>query len=61
MEAARRNVPDAEDYTLADGWQSQSDLFDWVVSNPPVHAGQPDDFSVLEELIQGMLHAYFSG
>lgn len=30
-----------------------SEAFDWVVSNPPVHAGQPDDFRVVSELIAG--------
>jgi len=27
--------------------------YDWIVSNPPVHRGQPDDFRVLEGLVAG--------
>ena len=27
--------------------------YDWIVSNPPVHRGQSDDFQVVAELIRG--------
>merc|ERR1719281_1440103 len=27
--------------------------YDWIISNPPLHHGQPDDFHVLQGLIDG--------
>ena len=55
MEAAKLNVPDAASFTVGNGWHGveSSDLFDMVVSNPPVHRGVPDDFTVVQGLIEG--------
>ena len=36
---------------VADG--APPPTYDWIVSNPPVHRGQPDDFSVVQLLIRG--------
>ena len=47
---------------LASGWPHTPTAFpstgkprryDWIVSNPPVHHGQPDDFRVLITLLRG--------
>jgi hypothetical protein len=46
---------------VADGWlnllrrQGKTLRFDWIVSNPPVHRGQKDDFSVVRALLDGGL------
>jgi 23S rRNA G2069 N7-methylase RlmK/C1962 C5-methylase RlmI len=46
---------------VADGWlnllrrQGKTLRFDWIVSNPPVHRGQKDDFSVVRALLAGGL------
>mmetsp|Transcript_14806 Transcript_14806/g.31383 ORF Transcript_14806/g.31383 Transcript_14806/m.31383 type:complete len:212 (-) Transcript_14806:206-841(-) len=62
LTAARRNVPQAKRFFLCAGWPDTALAFpkrkkpikyDWIVSNPPVHRGQPDDFSVVKALIQG--------
>merc|ERR1711998_678165 len=58
IEAARHNVPSAKQFFLSDCWPMHNgDLthmqYDWIISNPPVHRGQPDDFRVLQELIEG--------
>jgi len=62
MRAAAVNVPGARCHTR-DGWPSSdeggsalrpgSHAFCAIVSNPPVHAGQPDDFRVLDGLVRG--------
>ncbi|KAL1525066.1 hypothetical protein AB1Y20_019939 [Prymnesium parvum] len=60
--AARANVPDAKRFFLCDVWPETQSAFpktrrparyEWIVSNPPVHRGQPDDFTVLLALIRG--------
>lgn len=60
--AAAVNVADAERHFLCASWPHTPSAFsstgkpkryDWIVSNPPVHRGQPDDFRVVEELIRG--------
>lgn len=58
-------MPTARAHILADGLDRVREValakgkrFDWVISNPPVHAGHPDDFSVLQELIAGMPSFY---
>ncbi|CAK0886071.1 unnamed protein product, partial [Prorocentrum cordatum] len=57
LEAARRNVPGAEEVVLADGLgglgaaEAAAEPFDLIVSNPPVHRGHADDLSVLMRLI----------
>ena len=58
--AARENVPGAARLLLSDGYapppplsQLQTDGYDWIVSNPPVHRGQPDDFRVVQALVRG--------
>eukprot|EP00747_Dinoflagellata_sp_TGD_P203723 gnl/TRDRNA2_/TRDRNA2_77361_c0_seq1.p1 gnl/TRDRNA2_/TRDRNA2_77361_c0~~gnl/TRDRNA2_/TRDRNA2_77361_c0_seq1.p1 ORF type:complete len:158 (+),score=24.49 gnl/TRDRNA2_/TRDRNA2_77361_c0_seq1:68-475(+) len=56
VHAARENIPAAADCCyLGDGWQAVPPelVFDWVVSNPPVHKRRQDDFSVVEALIVG--------
>jgi hypothetical protein len=46
---------EAGDGTAGDAClQKGSHHFDWIVSNPPVHAGQPDDFRVMAELVYGL-------
>ena len=56
------NVADAERHFLCASWPHTPSAFpstgkpkryDWIVSNPPVHHGQPDDFRVVEELVRG--------
>lgn len=51
--AATRNVPEAE-LVLSDGWArlDKTSRFDGIVSNPPIHKGKDEDFSVLKALIQ---------
>ena len=66
--AARANVPSAREVALSAGWPAapapgEADAFhkrggrptrfDWIVTNPPVHRGQPDDFRVVADLISG--------
>ena len=62
LDAARANVPTAARVFLCDGWPDTASAFpkkgkpkkyEWIVSNPPVHRGQPDDFVALIELIGG--------
>jgi hypothetical protein len=69
MDAAEKNVGGAAGYHLRSSWPASaavsgaseadgclgegSHAFDWIVSNPPVHAGQPDDFRVVAELVAG--------
>ena len=62
LDAARANVPSAARAFLCGGWPDTATAFpkkgkpkkyDWIVTNPPVHHGQPDDFSVVRELISG--------
>eukprot|EP00658_Telonema_sp_P-2_P041286 TRINITY_DN29516_c0_g1_i3.p1 TRINITY_DN29516_c0_g1~~TRINITY_DN29516_c0_g1_i3.p1 ORF type:complete len:910 (-),score=183.72 TRINITY_DN29516_c0_g1_i3:361-3090(-) len=55
IRAARLNVPTA-DFHLSDGGPSEMEPcsgFDWVVSNPPVHNGKSQDYTVLQELVRG--------
>lgn len=66
--AARVNVPHARHVVLADGWAAAGEgvrgggcdddawrtrRFDWILSNPPVHRGVPDDLRVLTGLLGG--------
>ena len=58
IEAAQQNVPTAKRFFLSDGWPtndrgSKCKRYDWIVSNPPVHRGQPNDFRVVQDLIGG--------
>ena len=63
VDAARANVPSTARVLLSAGWPHTPSAFpkkgnmppkyDWIVSNPPVHRGQPDDFGVIAELISG--------
>ena len=62
LDAARANVPTAARVFLCDGWPDTASAFpkkgkpkkyEWIVSNPPVHRGQPDDFRVVRDLISG--------
>jgi hypothetical protein len=54
--AARVNVPEAVDVLLSDAWVAvpSGSSFDVIVSNPPVHKGRCQDFSVLESLVNGL-------
>lgn len=66
MEAFRINVKSAI-ACLTDGWPSKSTKdvhpallpdsksIDWIVSNPPVHNGLPDDLAVVQDLIDGAI------
>ena len=58
--AARENVPTAARCFVCAGWPPLTSFkkrkpkrYDLIVSNPPVHAGQPDDFGVLVTMIRG--------
>jgi 16S rRNA G1207 methylase RsmC len=64
IEAARRNVPLARRTSLSPVWPAPVNSrraargrapprYDWIVSNPPVHCGQPDCFDVVIALIRG--------
>lgn len=66
LAAAAENVPQARRFLLCSGWPDEAAAFprraaagrrparyDWIVSNPPVHRGQPDCFDVLVQLIRG--------
>lgn len=61
MHAAKLNVPDAARHWHGAIWPQIARAFSvgkpkryhWIVSNPPVHRGQPDDFRVVAELIRG--------
>ena len=65
LAAARENLPKAKRFLLSDGYPpldadgvpgesaAKPTKYDWIVSNPPVHRGQPDDFSVVLGLITG--------
>ena len=51
LEAAHANLPDAHLH-LSDGWQAApAGLFDWIVSNPPIHRGNRKDPALLESLV----------
>lgn len=53
LHAARQNVPGAADHILSDGWRgiTRSLKADLIVSNPPIHKGKSEDFTVLRDLI----------
>lgn len=56
LDAARENVPEAE-FILADGAAALTRLaggerFELIVSNPPIHLGRQEDFSVLAALLE---------
>jgi 16S rRNA G1207 methylase RsmC len=66
MAAAAENCASAvsqrKHRALQDGWGESSEAagphphrqkFDWIVSNPPVHAGLPDDLRLLAHLCRG--------
>jgi 16S rRNA (guanine1207-N2)-methyltransferase len=59
IEAARHNVPAARRTILSPAWPAARPgrrpppRYDWIVSNPPVHRGQPDCFDVVLALIRG--------
>ena len=53
VESARANLPGAA-ITVGDTWdQVPVGPYDWIVSNPPIHAGKAEDHRVLHALIQG--------
>ena len=54
MEATKENVPDVV-HLLSDGWRKVplDRRYRLIVSNPPVHIGKEQDFSILRRLLQG--------
>ncbi len=51
LEAARANLPGARLH-LSDGWHAApAFVFDWIVSNPPIHRGHQKDAALLETLV----------
>jgi 16S rRNA (guanine1207-N2)-methyltransferase len=51
VESARQNVPTGTVY-LGDAWAGvPPGPYDWIVSNPPLHAGKLEDHRVLEALV----------
>lgn len=52
VEATRINVPKASVF-LGDGWHAVDGLGPWdaIISNPPVHKGVSEDYSILKSLI----------
>jgi 16S rRNA (guanine1207-N2)-methyltransferase len=51
VEITRRNVPEAE-VVLSDCWHGlRGRRFDRVVSNPPIHSGKMEDYTVLRALM----------
>ena len=56
LAAAADNVPAARRIICADAWPPHAlrrRRQHWIVSNPPVHRGQPDDLRVLAALLAG--------
>lgn len=51
LEAARKNVPEAAP-VLSDGFFGVKGKFDAIVSNPPMHRGTMEDFTVIRDLIE---------
>ncbi len=50
--SARANVPGAKVF-VGDGWSEvPPGPYDWIVSNPPIHAGKAEDHGVLHSLIR---------
>ncbi|MBU0551113.1 methyltransferase [Myxococcota bacterium] len=56
VEAARRNMAGAE-VILSDTWTRIQGRFNLIVSNPPIHEGKGESYTVLEQLILGA-HAH---
>lgn len=54
LHAARQNVPDAE-FVQSDGLAGlgERERFGLILSNPPLHRGQDEDFGMLEDLVAG--------
>lgn len=53
LEAARENVPRAKRFLAAASLDALgADKFDFIVSNPPIHDGFREDFSILHALIE---------
>jgi len=51
-ESARANLPEAI-VSVGDTWdQVPAGPYDWIVSNPPIHAGKQEDHRVLHALIR---------
>jgi len=56
VEACRENVPGAKRVVQSDCWEaleSRKLRFDWIVSNPPLHHGRAEDFTVLVDFVKG--------
>ena len=55
LEAAKKNVDDAKNYYLSDGWKNidEDEKFDLIISNPPVHIGNQNCFNIMYDLIKG--------
>lgn len=51
LEAARENVPDARAVQVRGVGDLSGETFDAIISNPPVHTGVAQDFSMLRDLI----------
>jgi 16S rRNA (guanine1207-N2)-methyltransferase len=51
LEAARENVPGARVMQVRGIGDLTHETFDMIVSNPPVHTGVAQDFTMLEELV----------
>ena len=53
LHAASHNVPGEKRCILSDGWHGVAEALevDVILSNPPIHRGKSEDFTVLRELI----------
>lgn len=52
LEAARRNLSMARRVLSSDAWSAiGDDTWDWIVSNPPLHAGKGSSFEAFDALI----------
>ncbi len=54
LEAAKENVTNVQ-HLLSDGWSKVPNdrQYKLIVSNPPIHIGKEQDFSILRRLLQG--------
>eukprot|EP00039_Didymoeca_costata_P022247 m.346393 g.346393 ORF g.346393 m.346393 type:complete len:623 (+) comp28977_c0_seq1:1427-3295(+) len=58
MHCCQENVPEVNESFVSDTWakvnfKGKQKLYDFIVSNPPVHIGRQQNFAVVQALIEG--------